>query len=123
MESCKTHKSKLLFILLLLFLCFPGAMAQTISFADPDTTTHRDVQMYGYNNTSGQWGLLASYNTTSTGITLPDNTDVQFVLKPQYTSPMDDPGTWLSSAFSFIQTNLIAILVSMFLIGLLLARR
>jgi hypothetical protein len=123
MDSCKTHIPKLFLLLLSIFLCFPGVMAQTVSFADPDTTTHRDVQMYGYNNTSGQWGLLASYNTTSTGITLPNNTDVQFVLKPQYSTPLDDPGGWLDSTFAYTQTNLISLIVIMFLLGLLLTRK
>jgi hypothetical protein len=123
MDSCKTHIPKLFFLLLSIFLCFPGVMAQTVSFADPDTTTHRDIQMYGYNNTSAQWGLLASYNTTSTGITLPNNTDVQFVLKPQYTTPLDDPGGWLDSTFLYTQTNLVPLIAIMFLIGLLLTRK
>ena len=98
-------------------------MAQTISFADPDTTTHRDVQIYGYNTTSSEWGLLGVYNTTSAGITLPTGTDLQFVLKPQYTTPLDDPSGWLDSGFGYIQTNIIPILVTMFLLGYVLTRR
>ena len=121
MESCKIRK--LLFIFLVLLCCFPGVMAQTISFADPDTTTHRDVQMYGYNNTSSEWGLLGVYNTTSSGITLPTGTDLQFVLKPQYQTPLDDPSGWLDSGFGYVQTNIIPLLVTMFLLGYVLTRR
>jgi hypothetical protein len=123
MVSARTNYTKFSFILLALFLCFPGVMAQTVSFADPDTTMYRDIHMYGFNNTTGQWGMLGLYNTTSTAIELPNNTDVQFVLKPQYTSPLDDPGGWLDSTFAYTQTNLVPLIAIMFLIGLLLTRR
>ena len=120
MVSCKnTRYSKLLLIFLTISLCFPVAMAvQYISFAQPDTVTQKDIYLY---NASGS--LLGLYNTTSTGIAIPNGTDLMFVIKPQYSSPLDDPGTWLTSTFSYVSTNLAALIIIMFLIGLILVRK
>lgn len=95
-----------------------SASAQMVSFADPDSTVHKGIYLY---NASGT--LLGSYNTTSTGINITDAGDVFFVIKPQYSNPLDDPTTWVDNAFSFVETNLISLIAIMFLTGLLLTRR
>jgi len=119
MVTCKTHISRILLVLTLLFLCFPSVTAiQYVSFAQPDTLTQKDVYLY---NASGS--LLGLYNTTSTGIELPATGDVMFVIKPQYSSPLDEPGTFMGSAFAYVETNLIPLIIFMFLIGLLLTRK
>jgi hypothetical protein len=125
MVSCKkTRYSKLLLIFLSLFLCFPGVMAaQYISFAQPDTLTQKDIYLYGFNNTTADYELLGLYNTTSTGIEVPNGTDLMFVIKPQYSTPLDDPGTWLSAMLSYVSSNLAALVIIIFLIGLLLTRK
>jgi hypothetical protein len=124
MVSCKTHLPKLFSIFLLMLLCFPGAMAtQYISFAQPDTLTQKDIYLYGFNTTSGKHELLGLYNTTSTGIEIPNATDIMFVIKPQYSTPLDDPGTWLSATFAYVRSNLTALIIIMFLIGLILVRK
>ena len=98
---------KALLIITVLFLIFPGVMAQSISFADPDATQHRDVYIY-YANGS----LAGQYNTTSTGIAIPNDTDGDFmlVLKPQYTNPLDDPATFADSLYSWFTTNALVLI-------------
>jgi len=124
MVSCKTHLPKLFSIFLLMLLCFPGAMAtQYISFAQPDTLTQKDIYLYGFNTTSGKHELLGLYNTTSTAIEIPNGTDIMFVIKPQYSTPLDDPGTWLSATFAYVSSNLAALIIIMFLVGLILVRK
>jgi hypothetical protein len=111
-------------LLLLLLLCVPAVSAtQYISFANPDAFTQNDIHMYGYNNTTSSYGLLGQYNTTSAGIAIPNGTDLMFVLKPQSSNPLDDPAGWLSSTFSYVSTNIVPIVVIIFLIGLLLGRK
>jgi hypothetical protein len=46
-----------------------------------------------------------------------------FVIKPQYSTPLDDPGTWLSATFAYVSSNLAALIIIMFLIGLILVRK
>jgi hypothetical protein len=104
-------------ILLLICLCFPGVMAQTVSFAEPNTVTHQDVYLYAANGT-----LLGLYNTTSTGIVVPNGTDFIFTLKPQYDSPLDNPGDFLSGAVSWFETNALSLLILAACGGLLLKR-
>jgi hypothetical protein len=96
---------------------------QYISFAQPDTLTQKDIYLYGFNNTTADYELLGLYNTTSTGIEVPNGTDLMFVLKPQYSTPLDDPGTWLSAMLSYVSSNLAALVIIIFLIGLLLTRK
>jgi hypothetical protein len=92
--------------------------AQYISFAQPDTLTQKDIYLY---NASGS--LIGLYNTTSTAIEIPAAGDIMFVIKPQYSTPLDEPGTWLSATFSYVSSNLAPIIIILFLIGVLLARK
>lgn len=117
MDSCKkVQYQKMLLVFLILLLSFPGVMAQTISFADPDSTVHKDVYMY---NNTGQ--LVNSFNTTSTGIELPTE-DIFLVLKPQYSNPLDEPGTFLTNAIGWLETNALALIILTAMGGLLLKR-
>lgn len=97
---------------------FQHANAQTVSFASIDGSADRDIYLY---NSSGT--LLGLYNTTSTGITLPANESVIFTFKPQTANIMSDPGDWLSVAFAYVQTNIIAIILILFVTGIILGRR
>jgi len=107
---------KAILITLVLFLCLSPAVAQTVSFADPDATVHKDVLMY---NSTGS--LVGTYNTTTSGIELPES-DVLFVFKPQYSNPLDEPGTFLESIIGFVQTNALALLILAAMGGLLFKR-
>ena len=124
MVTCKTHISKIILAFTLLSIFFPAVTAiQYISFAQPDTLTQKDLYLYGFNTTSEKMEILGLYNTTSSGIPIPNATDITFIIKPQYSTPLDDPGTFVDSAFAWVVSNMIALIACMFLIGLLLTRR
>ena len=91
--------------------------AQYVSFADPDSTTHQGLYLY---NASGS--LIGSYNTTSTAINITELGDVFFVLKPQYSNPLDDPGTFLTNSVGWFQTNALSLLILAAMAGLLFKR-
>lgn len=109
---------KVILVFLILLVCFPiAASAQTVSFAEPNTVSHQDLYLYAANGT-----LLGLYNTTSTGIAIPNDTDIIFTIKPQYSSPLDDPGDFLEGAISWLQTNVLALLILGAMGGLLFKR-
>ena len=114
--------SKLILVFSVIFLCFPGVMAQKVGFADPNTVVHKDIGMYGFNSTSSRYELLNTFNTTSTDIELPAGTDVQFVLTPQYGTPLDEPGNWLNGIVSWFATNATTVFL-IGVVGFLLFRR
>jgi multisubunit Na+/H+ antiporter MnhB subunit len=110
---------KILFVsIVLLVLFFTGvASAQTISFATIDATP-QDVYMYAANGTM----IGSGYNTTSTGIALPNGTDLIFTIKPHTANPLDDPGVFMQSGFNYVKTNVIALIIMIFLIALFFKR-
>ena len=105
---------KALLIISVLFLIFPGVMAQSVSFADPDATQHRDIYIYYANGSllHNPGSLYGQWNTTSTGIAIPNDTDgdLLIVLKPQYTNPLDDPETFADSLYSWFTTNALVLI-------------
>ena len=117
-----TPKNKILIIALiaLLLMAVMPVQAQNITMSNPDATMERDVVVYTLNESGA--ALYGLYNTTSI-IGLDGDSDYIFVLKPQYSNPLEDPSTFLASMFSFVSTNIIPILIIIFLIGLLLTRR
>lgn len=113
----KFSTKRLLCVLLIFYLIFPGAMAQTVSFAEPDTLTHKDMYLYNSNGT-----LLGVYNTTSSAINLTGLGDIFVVIKPQYATPLDDPGAWLASALSWTNSNATVLIFAFALVGVFLVR-
>jgi hypothetical protein len=112
------HFLKAFGIFLILFLCFPGVMAvQTVSFADPDATVHKEIYMY---NASG--ALLGTYNTTSNGIELPETGDILFTIKPTYSNPLDDPATFLDNLIGWLESNALSLIILAAMAGLLFKR-
>lgn len=124
MVSAQIPHSKLLFVLLILVLLSAPVAAQNITFADPDSTVHQDVVMYGVNVTSGYFEQLAVYNTTTTGIYLSDSnaSDIMFVFKPQYSNPLDDPIPFLTGFIGWVQTNALFLMI-IGMVGALLFKR
>lgn len=111
---------KTVLVFLLLFLCAPLVTAiQYVSFAQPDTTVQKDVYLYYANGT-----LQGMYNTTSAGIAIPNDTDgdFMFVIKPQYSNPLDEPGTFLTGAVGWLETNVLSLLILGGMAGLLFKR-
>jgi hypothetical protein len=91
--------------------------AMTITMSQPGSLSERDVIVYFPNQT-----MQGFYNSSSV-IDLDANTSYIFVLKPLSSNPLEDPSDWLvNSAFPFLQTNVIALVVSFALIGLFFAR-
>ena len=115
-------KKQILIIALiaLLLMAVMPVQAQTIIMSNPDATMERDVILYTFNETGTEFYGL--YNTTSIIDTDGDD-NYLFVLKPQYSNPLDEPITWLESTFSYVSTNIVPIIIIVFLIGLLLSRR
>jgi ABC-type transport system involved in multi-copper enzyme maturation permease subunit len=98
---------KLWFIMIIVLAMIPSLVsASYVSFADPDSTTHKDVFVY---NSTGN--LIGSYNTTSTGIDLTGAGDVMFVLKPQYTNPLEDPGAFTNGLLLWFRSYLDIIII------------
>lgn len=92
--------------------------AFTITFANPYGLAERDYMIY---NSTGQ--MVAFVNSTSV-VELDPSKDIVIMMKPLQTNPLEDPGDWLTNvAFPFVQSNVIAILVIMAMIGLLFGRR
>ena len=112
MLSRKASLCTTIVLLLSISLFFPIVTAvQYASFAQPDTTTQKDIYLYGFNITSTKYEILGQYNTTSTGIELPNGTDIMFVIKPQYSSPLDEPGTFLTGAIGWLETNVLSLVI------------
>lgn len=112
-----THKFTIVVALLALlaFITMP-VQAMTITMSNPDATIERDIIAYWPNGT-----IYGSYNTTSI-IDLDDGSDYIFVLKPQYSNPLDEPSTFLNSIVGWITTNVLALLILAAIGGLLLRK-
>lgn len=112
-------KTKLIFIALLAFiiLAITPVQAQTITMANPDSTMERDIIAYYANGT-----LYGLYNTSSI-IDLDANYSYMFVLKPQYTTPLDNPVGWLNSLMAYAQTHAVELLFIAVLLGIVFTRK
>ena len=111
-------KKQILIIALiaLLLMAVMPVQALTITMSNPDATMEKDIMVYQANVTD-VW-MYGLYNTTSI-IDIDSNYSYLFVLKPQYSNPLDEPLDFLDSAFSYVTTNIIPVLIIIFLIGLL----
>lgn len=101
-------KPKLIFIALLALIIMAATpvQAQTITMSNPDATTERDLIVYYPNGI--MYGL---YNTTSV-IDLGTNmSDYIFTLKPQYSTPLDDPKGFTDGLWAWFRTNLLYIVL------------
>lgn len=114
-RKCHMQKFKIVLLVMLVLLVLTPVSAINVSFADPDATTHRDVYVYGSDG-----ALDGVYNTTSAGIEITG--DSMFVIKPQYSSPLDDPGAFLTAFIGWIETNALVLLL-MSMVGALLFKR
>lgn len=89
------------------------AHAQTITMANPQGVTERDIIVYWPNGT-----MQGYYNSTSV-ITLDNQSDYIFTMKPMSLNPLEDPAAWLSTtAFPFIQTNILGLVIIIILIAI-----
>lgn len=98
-------------VLLVLILLPAPAQAQTITMSNPAGIAERDILVY---DSTGQ--LQGFYNSTSV-ITINGSQDYVFMMKPVRTNPLEDPGDWMNSAFSFVASNITALIALMFVAG------
>lgn len=93
------------------FALIGTASAQTITFSAPGALTERDIAVYFPNQS-----MVGLYNSTST-ITLDGNYSYIFVITPVASNPLEDPTSWLqNTAFPFVQSNVIGLIIIVFLI-------
>jgi hypothetical protein len=103
-------------VLVCISLVFPCS-AQNMSISHYGIGSLQTVQLYDGNGT-----LLGTFNTSTNGIELPTG-DFVLGIKPASSDPLTDPGQWMTDALAWITTNITAIILVMFLIGLLFWRR
>jgi hypothetical protein len=109
---------KLMFIMLITLMVLSASVqAQTITMANPGAISERDIIVYHPNGT-----MYGYFNSTSV-ITLDGNQDYIFTMKPLGANPLEDPGNFLFDFFTYLATNVIALMIMVGLIGLLLMRR
>lgn len=105
-------KTKLIILTLLVLCALVGiGSAQNMSISDMGFAGPQTVQIYENGI------LLGTWNTSTNGIPLPVN-DFTFVIKPELKNQLNDPALFLGSVFDFLKTNVIPIMVIIFLIGL-----
>jgi hypothetical protein len=106
-EKMMKQKTILIIALLaLIILAVTPVQAQTIVMSNPDSTTQQDLIVYYPNST--MYGL---YNTTSV-IDLGSNvSDYIFTLKPQYSTPLDDPKGFTDGLWAWFRTNLLYVVL------------
>lgn len=99
-------------------LCFPHAQAQTITMSNPGGIAQRDIIVYEADGT-----MAGFYNSTSV-ITLNSSRDYIFTMKPISSNLLDDPKDWVeNTAFPWLRTNALVLIVCATIIGLALRRR
>jgi hypothetical protein len=103
-------------LLALILLAVMPAQAQTIQMSNPNSDFQRDIIIY---NSTGS--LYGTYNTSSM-ITIDPNQSYLFVVKPQYTTPLDDPLGYLTSLVSWAQSNAVALFFLACIIGIAFAK-
>ena len=108
----KQKQILLVALLALIILAVMPVRAQTITMSDPDSTMGRDILVYsidetGLTNTTPLYGL---YNTSSI-ISTDGNLSYLFVLKPQYSTPLDDPQGFTDGLWAWFRTNLLYIVL------------
>jgi len=94
----------LLFVLLIGAIITPVLAANvTISFSDLNLISRQDLEIYGYNDTSSQWELLAIQNTSSTGLGFEDGT-YNIIVRPSAIARVTNPVTMFIDAVTFLET-------------------
>ena len=104
-------------LLILFAVLIPHVQAQTITMANPMGLSERDMIVYWPNGT-----MQGFYNSTSV-ISLDNTSDYIFAIKPVQTNPFEDPVDWLqNTAFPFVQSQIIGIVLIVILAALWKAR-
>ena len=96
----------LIAVVALIFLAAMPAQARTITMSNPGGIAERDIVVYWPN------GTMYGYYNSSSVITIDNETDYFFTMKPVSSNLLEDPVDWLSNtAFPFVTSNVIGIFV------------
>lgn len=119
-----TWGTGILLLVLIGFFSAPvlAAGEVTLSFSNLNLITRDDIQIYGQDEGTGNWSLLGTFNTSSEGIVL-DGGNYMFVVKPKSTDLIRTPMDLLDGVAEFTRTNLVALLIGAFILGIALWRR
>ena len=104
-------------IALIAFITMP-VQAMTITMANPDATTENDLIVYYPNQT-----MYGFYNTTSVIDLGSGGTDFIFVLKPQYSTPLDDPKGFTDGLWAWFRTNLLYVVLLGVIVAIFFKKR
>jgi hypothetical protein len=115
MGQKKNLVATVLFCFLLLPQISPVVSAQNVSFSTLGQLGAEDILIYEFNGT--EQVLYGMWNTSSPYIELPEN-DFNIVVRPSAQGRFT-PALFLADAFSYIESNAIALVIVVFLIGLL----
>jgi hypothetical protein len=123
MSKTKISRRTWILILVLVLGMIPGLVsaAVTISFSNLNMVTKDDIEIYGQDDL-GNWTSSGIYNTTSTGIILDDG-NYNFVVRPKSVDLIATPQGTLESLGDFVQTNLVALIIGVFLLGIVVWKR
>lgn len=119
-------RKRILLILvgIVLLAMVPGIVSAenttTINFQNLKMLSTDSFDVYAQDY-SGAWSLQGTYNTTSTLVFTPGNYNV--VMRPSSVDVIDSPTTILNSVSDFVETNLVALIIGAFLVGIVLWRR
>jgi hypothetical protein len=106
-------KTKIIILMLIVLITMMPVQAQTITLANPQGVTERDIIVYWPNGT-----MQGYYNSTSV-ITLDNTSDYIFTIKPMATNPLEDPAAWLTeNIFPFVVTNITGLVILLILIAI-----
>jgi hypothetical protein len=122
--SSTMWKCPIILLLLFALVATPVLAANTtILFNDLDLITHKDLEIYGLNDTSGKYELLGTYNSTSQLDFEPGTYTI--VLRPSAIARFSNPVTWWSDFSSFFETNFNFIVAFFFFLAVVvyIARR
>lgn len=89
--------------------------AQNVTFSTLGQTGPEDILIYTFNGTDQV--LYGMWNTSSAYVPLPV-TDFNVVVRPSAINRLSNPGSFLNDAFAYISTNILPIIIIMFLFGL-----
>lgn len=100
---------------LILLLVAPSVSAQNVSFSTLGQLGAEDILIYEFNGSAQT--LYGQWNTSSAYVPLPEN-DFNIVVRPSAQGRFT-PALFLADGLAYIESNALALVIIVFLIGLL----
>lgn len=112
-QTRKNQAAITILLLMMVITMIIPVQAQTITMANPQGITERDIIVYWPNGT-----MQGYYNSTSV-IALDNTSDYIFTIKPMSSNPFEDPADWfVNNVFPFVQSNIVGLVILMILIAM-----